>query len=267
MAILEVNKETCTKCGNCAAVCPTGIIYFREGTYPRLMPGKSESCLRCGHCVTVCPAGSLSHVDIPVENCPEIDRRVRVNLLQAEQLIKARRSIRTFQEKEVAGEDIEKLIDTARYAPTGHNNQGVRWLVINGREKVRRLSAIGADWMRWVVSNNPQMAPMLEGPLKRMEAGVDAFLRDAPALVITYKENMTSDCIIALSYFDLAVNCLGLGCCWAGYLMIAAATFQPMKDALNLPQGCQIGGCLMVGYPRYRYRRIPVRKPPAITWR
>ena len=37
--------------------------------------------------------------------------------------------------------------------------------------------------------------------------------------------------------------------------------------ALALPAGHQLGGAMMVGEPRYRYHRFPLREEPEITWR
>ena len=270
MALLEVNKETCTKCGSCAGVCPGGIILFFEDKYPRPVSAADEFCLRCGHCVGVCPTGSLTHQDIPVEQCPAIEEFLQVTFEQCAQLIKSRRSIRAYQDKPVPREEITRLIDIARYAPTGHNNQEVRWLVVDDKDKLRQFEEIGHDWMRDIISKNPQMAAMFEGVLKRMEAGRPDFIRGAPALVIAHAEkNMpmaSIDSSIALGYFDLAANAGGLGCCWAGFFMMAANTFPALKEAVALPEDQQVYGALMLGYPKYRHQRIPVRNPARITW-
>ncbi len=235
------------------------------------MPKADENCARCGHCVAVCPSGSLTHREIPVGQCPLLDESLKVTSGQCTQLIKGRRSIRVYKDKKVPREEIERVIEVARYAPTGHNSQAVQWLVIDDEGEVRRLSEIGADWMRWVVKNNPQLAPMVEGALQRQESGIDVFLRGAPAVVIAFSEQSNPvaymDCIIALSYFDLAANTMGLGCCWAGYFIFAATSFPPMMEALSLPEGHTLYGSLMVGYPKYSYQRIPLRKPANITWR
>jgi len=270
MALLEVNKKICTQCGICAAACPGGIIYFKEKSYPRLLPGTDPFCLRCGHCVAVCPSGSLEHDEIPLAKCPRIDSSLDINFEQCAQLIKGRRSVREFKEKNVPAKEIKRVIDVARYAPTGHNNQEVQWLVINDRKTVQRLAAIGTDWFRWSIKNNPALAPMLEGALKQQGAGNDVFLRHAPALVIAFAEKHNPiaaiDCVIAISYFDLAAVSAGLGCCWAGFLQMAATSFPPMIKAMALPEGCAPFGSLMVGYPRLRYRLVPARQPARIIW-
>ncbi len=71
----------------------------------------------------------------------------------------------------------------------------------------------------------------------------------------------------ALSYLDLAANSLGLATCWAGYVYIMANTFTPVKEALALPEDHAAYGCVMLGYNKFKYYRIPCRKVPSIIWR
>ena len=270
MALLEINKETCTKCGTCAAICPDGIILFFEGKYPRPIPDVEQFCMRCGHCVAVCPTGSITHAEMPPEQCPPIENSLKITIEQCTQLIKGRRSIRKYQDKMVPRELITRLIDVARFAPSGHNVQEIQWLVIDDKEKLQRFEEIGLDWMRHLVKKSPAVGLMLEGVIKRMEAGGKDFIRGAPALVITYAEKnhfmAPIDAPIALGYFDLAANAAGLGCCWAGYFMMSSNTYPDLVEAVALPEDQQVYGALMLGYPEYRYTRIPVRNPAGITW-
>jgi nitroreductase len=74
-------------------------------------------------------------------------------------------------------------------------------------------------------------------------------------------------CIIALTYLELAATAHGLGACWAGYFNAAATVYPPMMEALALPKDHQSFGTLMVGYPKYHYQRLPLRKEPKISWR
>jgi nitroreductase len=271
MALLKINKKTCNQCGTCAAICSPGIIYSRRNSCPRSLPHSDETCLRCGHCIAMCPSGSLKHDELPMEQCPHIDRDLDISFEQCAQLIKSRRSVREFKDKKVPVEEIKRIIDVARYAPTAGNNQGVQWLVINDAAGIKNLSGIGTEWLRWAIKNDPASASKLERVLQRQEGGVDAFLCGAPAIVVAFAEKnnplTTIDCSIALAYFDLAAFRAGLGCCWAGFFMAACATFPPMVAALALPEGCAPYGGLMVGYPSYKYLRIPPRKTARIIYR
>jgi nitroreductase/Pyruvate/2-oxoacid:ferredoxin oxidoreductase delta subunit len=267
MTLITVNKDTCTRCALCTTQC--NMIIGKEGSYPRQLPGTDEFCMRCGHCVAVCPTGALTHKEMP--DNPKIEKSLGVSFERCAQLIRGRRSIRNYKDKAVPKEEIERIIDVARYAPTGHNAQDVRWLVISDRDYMDKVRAIGWEWLRWVMKNNPQMAQMFAGVVEMLDRGKDMFLQGAPAAVVAYgtKDNpmCATDCAIALSYFDLAAQSAGLGCCWAGFFYISAASYPPMVKAIALPEGCTPYGALMVGYPVYSYQRIPARKPADIVYR
>jgi nitroreductase/NAD-dependent dihydropyrimidine dehydrogenase PreA subunit len=268
---IRIDEAACIQCGACAAVCPGGLLLFREGSYPRPVPRAEVGCLRCGHCAAACPSDALVHREISLEECPPIDRQLGITPEQCEMLIKGRRSIRAYQDKLVPREVIRRLIDTARYAPTGHNAQEIEWLVVDDPQELRRLEIIGGEWLRSVIRDQPQMAAAMnmEVLVKKHEKNPTTFLRGAPALVVVHAPSSPMAVIdgsIALSYFDLFANSLGLGCCWAGFIYIMAVGFQPMKDALALPEGRVAGGCMLLGYPAVRYHRVPVRRQPKISW-
>jgi nitroreductase/NAD-dependent dihydropyrimidine dehydrogenase PreA subunit len=271
MALFEVEKDTCTKCGACAAVCPGGIIDFPKDEFPHLIPKGEAFCIRCGHCVAVCPTQSVMHRECPVDQCPKIEKALNINFKHGAQLIKGRRSIRVYQDKPVSREIIAQLIDTARYGPTGGNSQGVQWLVFDNKDQMKRFSEIGLEWMRAASKMNTPTTAKLANMIKYHEAGRDGFLRGAPVLVLALGEKsnpaVVNSCTIALSYFDLAASSMGLGCMWAGFFMFASSSFPSMLKELALPEGLQSCGAMTLGYPKYQCQRIPVRKPARIIWR
>jgi hypothetical protein len=40
-----------------------------------------------------------------------------------------------------------------------------------------------------------------------------------------------------------------------------------MQKALALPEDHISFGAMMIGYPKYKYHRLPLRKEPQIIWR
>jgi nitroreductase len=74
------------------------------------------------------------------------------------------------------------------------------------------------------------------------------------------------DSATALAFLDLSAKSMGLGCCWAGFAYVMANGFPPIKELLALPEGHAAYGCMLLGYPRFNYHRIPLRNPPRITW-
>lgn len=271
MAFLEINQSTCSKCGACAEVCPSGLINFEKKEFPRAVEDIEKHCIRCGHCVAVCPTDSIIHREMPLEKCPPLKSFPGISYEQCNALIRGRRSIREFLDKPVPQEIIEKLIDSARYAPTGGNSQEVHWMVFNGKDEMSRLAEIGDGWIRAAANTSPAVAARMEKLLKLKESGRDGFLRGAPSLIVAYAPKTNPGGVanspIALGYLELLANCMGLGGCWAGFFMFAAGSFPPMIKAINLPEGQQVCGAIMLGYPKYHYVRVPARKPAKITWK
>lgn len=273
MNLIEINEQTCNRDGICAAVCPAGIISFSRDTLPAPVDGADELCIGCGHCVAVCPTASLAHRDMPVEKCPPVNPDLLPTAGQCEHFFRARRSIRVYRDKPVDRDTIARLIEIARYAPTGHNSQCVEWTVLGGRQELHHLGGIVIDWMRWMIENMPETAASLhmDRTVARWESGKDVVFRGAPMLIMAHADKdlrpAPAACTIALAYLELAATTMDLGCCWAGYFMAAAANFAPMQEALELPAGHQCFGAMMIGHPRFAYHRLPLRNEPRITWR
>ena len=124
-----------------------------------------------------------------------------------------------------------------------------------------------------MLENKPEVAGImnLANSVKGWEKGRDVIFRNAPEVIMAHalKEDgrAVSSSTIALAYLELAATGMGLGCCWAGYFQFAATSFQPMIDALRLPEGHQCMGAMMVGYSKFKYYRLPLRKEPEIIWR
>ena len=273
MSLFEVNTETCNKDGICAAVCPAGIIEMQKDGYPAPTAEAESLCIRCGHCVAACPTASLSHRETPTETCTPIQKEQQLSLEQCEQFLRARRSIRTYKKETVPQEELLQLIKLASYAPSGHNSQTVEWLVLGKSDELHHLAGITIDWMRWMLVNMSEMAlaQHMDRTVRLWEEGKDVILRNAPVVLIAHAAQddpiALSSSTIALSHLELAATAMGLGCCWAGYFYIAAINFPPMVEALPLPEGHKCMGSMMVGYPKFKYHRLPLRNSPEVTWR
>lgn len=270
---INVDTNSCKRDGICAAVCPMSIIELPEGAAaPTLVAGLEELCIKCGHCVAVCPHGALSLDEMPAADCPPLQAALAIDRAQAEQFFRSRRSIRTYLDKAVEREKLARLIDMAHYAPTGTNSQQVQWLVINAREQLHSLAGMIIDMVRYLIKEGHPLAKAyrLERSVAAWEAGRDPVLRGAPALVIAHAPKAYPlaqvDCTAALTFLDLAAPTLGLGCCWAGFFMMAASQWPPLQRALDLPAEHACCGALMIGYPRYAYHRLPLRRTATVSW-
>jgi nitroreductase/NAD-dependent dihydropyrimidine dehydrogenase PreA subunit len=274
MSLLIVDEEKCKQDGVCVAECPMGIIELTDKTsFPTSTEDADELCINCGHCVAVCPHGAMSHRSMIPGQCPTVKKDQLLAPEQVEHFLRSRRSIRNYRAQPVEREVITQIIDIARFAPSGHNRQPVRWRIIYDSKEVRRLAEIVIDWMRDILKKGEPLAQALhmDRIVAAWESGVERICRGAPHVIIAHapEEERTAPaaCTIALTYLELAAPSFGLGACWAGYFSAAANFWPPMKEALDLPEGHITFGAMMVGYPKYKYQRLPVRNETTITWR
>ncbi|MCP3953689.1 MAG: 4Fe-4S dicluster domain-containing protein [Desulfobacterales bacterium] len=274
MGLINIDETRCKRDGLCAADCPTAVIHFKDKqSYPAVVPGGEQMCLRCGHCVAVCPHGALSHAEVPLAECPPIRKEAAVSPEQAVQFLRGRRSVRSFKDKPVERETLQKLIEIARYAPTASNAQLLEWVVINDPEKIHALAEMTIGWMRKVLEKDPQpaSAPYMPILVGAWDMGFDAVLREAPGLVVAMAPradaNGMVDLTLALSYLELAAPSLGLGTCWAGLLQGALLSEKPLRQAVGIPEGHPHHYPMMIGYAKTRYYRLPERKAPRISWK
>lgn len=274
MRLLSIDQQLCRQDGICSAVCPVQIITpARDSQYPAMVPNGAKWCLRCGHCVAVCPHEAIRHHDMPIEEFKVIDPEAMPTANQIIHFMRSRRSIRNYKSEPLAHETLAALIDVARYAPSGHNRQPVRWTVIQDAGDVHRMAGLVADWMQNRIDAQDPLAAALhmEHVVRAWRAGADRICRNAPHLIVTSadKTDRTAPAAatIALTYLELTAHAVGAGTCWAGYFNLAANLWPPLQEALALPAGEISLGVMMVGRPRYRYQRLAARRTPTVRWR
>jgi nitroreductase len=146
-------------------------------------------------------------------------------------------------------------------------------LIIENKAEVRRLSGLVVDWMRMTIKEAPTLANAFhfDRVVALWDGGKDPICRNAPHLIIAHAAENSRlaqvDCILALAYAELIAPLLDLGATWAGYMMTATIFYPPLMEALKLPEGHKCFGVMMVGYPKLKFVRMPLRNPPAVAWR
>lgn len=272
MSFLVIDSEKCNKDGICADVCPLKIITMGDSG-PALVNGTEELCIGCGHCVAVCPKGALGIPKMAPEDCLAVENKYLVNADQAEHFLRYRRSIRNFKDKTVDRKTLADVIRIASHAPSGHNTQPLMWQVVYEKDQVKRIGGLTIDWMRHMLKENETFAKQMHLDLvvAGWEAGLDTINRDAPHVILVNglkDDPMARDVNfhIGLTYFDLALQSVGLGGCWNGFLHYAVLNWPPFREALELADDVTNFGAMMLGYPKYKFQRMPPRNEPKITW-
>ncbi|MDY6909281.1 MAG: nitroreductase family protein [Thermodesulfobacteriota bacterium] len=272
MSLIRVDEQKCNRTGACAAVCPVGILEFDPESGPAVIRGGAQFCIACGHCVAVCPHGALDNVRAPLKDQQPLPAFPVVDPETAFLFLRSRRSIRNYRPERVPRERITRLLEAARYAPSGHNFQGLGFIVLEGRKDIEAVSAMVADWMRGEVAAGSELSRRYHfaDVVRACEEGHDRILRGAPHLVVATAavENPAAQITtsLALEYVELYAAALGLGTCWAGYVNMFSLQSPRMAQFLNIPEDRAITGNMMVGIPEFRYHRLPERDPLEVSW-
>lgn len=257
---LRIDYGICTTCGVCVNVCPANIIQRDADASPIVHPG--PECISCGHCIAFCPSGAMS-LETGSEPAGIADP---VTLARH---LKTRRSIRVWKDTPVTNEECEELIRITGHAPSGCNIHPVKWVVVNDPAKVKAFVAASAELLRNVPKED-HMYGLAAGLLRKLDAGNDAVCRNAPALLIAVtdpKEDLgLVDSVVSLTYADIYAPSIGLGTCWAGFVMILLGVFPPLHKILGIPDGYKPQFALLAGHPKYTFKHIPPRDMPEIFW-
>ncbi len=263
-----VDSKNCTRCGECVKDCPVGIIALEERG-PELIADKAKLCLKCQHCLAICPTAAISVLGrTPADSLPLVGYMPSTE--QVETLIRGRRSVRRFTPEPVAGEIINRLVRTAAHAPTGRNNLGVLFTVVEDQATMKQLREETLVGIREAVDAEhlPKGLEFFAGIVKAWDRGIDVIFRDAPHLLIvsTPKAGPTpvADGYIALCTFELMASSLGLGTLWNGFANWALVDIAPQVGAkLGVPESHQLVYTMLFGQPAVQYHRTVQRDQDA----
>jgi nitroreductase/NAD-dependent dihydropyrimidine dehydrogenase PreA subunit len=292
---IRIDSDRCKKDGMCAVVCPKGIFVQRERlTMPDLVD--EEACIACGHCLAACPQNAIQHSEFPSTATRAIQFEKVPTPDQVLELLKSRRSIRAFRDKPLGKETIEKIIDGARFAPSGHNSQSTEYLVVQDSTVLHQVSATVIEYLKFEIKRfaNPLFRnlallgnresaesglheiPGFKRMVQRFESGGDPILNGAPALLAFHGKRTVgyadANAQLALQNASLVAHSLGIGHFYTGWVLapcrapMARAWNRCMPSLIGVPPGNELYGALALGYPIPKFTNMIERKPPQIRW-
>jgi nitroreductase len=241
-----------------------------EGDFPSIVPEKEANCYKCQHCLAICPTGAVSILGLkPTDSRPLFGGYPDPDRLET--LIKGRRSVRRYKDENLDPQLLQRLLEVAWYAPTGMNSRNVMFTVVDDRMKLAGLrSEVMAGLGRLVRENRlpDEMAFFADFVRLWEEKQVDILFRGAPHLLIASAPlngaSPVPDCLIALSYFELFAQSLGVGTVWNGLVKWAISSLLPeTRQRLGIPDDHVIGYMMMFGKPAVHFART-VQHGPAI---
>jgi nitroreductase/NAD-dependent dihydropyrimidine dehydrogenase PreA subunit len=290
---ITIDTDLCKKDGLCAMTCPVAVLQQDEkATIPIIATDHLGSCFGCGQCVSVCPQGAISHSNYPEGTLTPIQSDMVPSYDQVLELFRSRRSKRAYKKKAVEKEVIEKVLEAARFAPSGHNEQSTEYVVIQDEEIIHEIgnltaaglkklavpfkNFIGRMMMRQIVGSRGaaylgELAPEFDKLASLYRAGTDIILHEPPVLLLFCADSVggtfaNTNANIALHNAALAAEALGLGCFYTGFVVIVSERDDSIAKLVGLPETHKIYGALAMGYPQIKFRKWPERNPAKVTW-
>jgi nitroreductase len=166
------------------------------------------------------------------------------------ELLKSRRSIRDFQDKEVPLKIVEEILQESTFAPSASNGQPCRFSIVNCKNTIKALSDeskenLLEDYAKNKTSLNPAYVDVLK------DANFNVFYNAPCVIFIIGSSSVRSldvDCALAASYMMFSAVERGLGTCW---INLGSQIRDPqLKAVLGIPDGCRIVAPIIIGYPK-----------------
>jgi len=102
------------------------------------------------------------------------------------------------------------------------------------------------------------------------QKGEDSITRGAQAMLLFHadkeSESHTEDLYIDVAYGLLAAHALGLGASAINLVPPAIERVKELRKIFRIPNVNEVLGCIILGYPKYRFKRGIKRELKSITW-
>jgi nitroreductase len=151
--------------------------------------------------------------------------------------IMKRRTIRKFEQKEVKKDDLEKLVDCARVAATGANQQPLKFAVITNKDMLKKIYPL-TKWAGALADGAPKEN---ERPAAYIAVLGDTAIRPNGAFEVEAGAAVTTMMLEAVE--------MGLASCWLG-----AIARDEIKKLLGINENLNVLYLLAVGYPMQKSR-------------
>ena len=157
------------------------------------------------------------------------------------EVVRKRRSYRTFKSEMPETEKINRILEAARLAPTWANMQGVHYIIVKEPDNVLKLwEAIG------------QRAKFTEAPMFIVGVIAESGSGTNPNGV----KYFPLDVGICFEHLILAATAEGLATCWIGWF-----NEERVKNVLNIPKRYRVLAITPLGYPTVEKEEVSERKP------
>jgi len=161
--------------------------------------------------------------------------------LEFYEVVRTRRSIRSFRPDLVREDALNRVLEAVRIAPSGSNRQPWKFILVRNDGLKRRLAKACGNQMF-----------IAEAPIVVVACGSDihynrgGYMGDMSMLV---------DMSIAVTHLILAARAEGLGTCWIG-----SFDNKAVKGILEIPDDVNVVAVTPLGYPMQGFSEPGTRK-------
>lgn len=245
---ITIDQSKCIGCGLCAKTCVAHNIEVKEHKAKTVW----KDCVMCGQCTAVCPTEAVSISGYDTEPMAK-KREERLHPQDVLDVIRFRRSIRKFENKSIAREVVDQVLEAGRLTHTAKNRQDVSFVVLDQeKDKVEQMA------VRLFRKIKP-FASLISPMVSRHQIDPHFFFFEAPIAIVILAKDKTNG-ILAAQNMEFVAEANGLGVLFSGFFTMAANASWNIKKAIHMPKGKHAAMTLVLGYPAVKYLRSAPRE-------
>ncbi len=192
------------------------------------------------------------------------------------ELAHARRSVRRYKPDPVKDEDIEKILEAARWAMSGANGQPWEFIVVKDKDTRAKIFDLYRGHRRFVDLHERTRIEAIRQPIiGALDEGYPMF-QDAPVIIVVAGDIRTLQATVLIAYvagserevfhmnmanattmIHLAAASLGLGTQWVSTTIHFE---EGLKKLLGIPHEYKVPQIVPLGYPDYTPHGVWRRK-------
>ena len=166
--------------------------------------------------------------------------------------IKMRRSTRKFKKEQIPDTELEAILESGRFAPSGGNSQSSHLIVIQNNQVLQELTGlVEQEFAKMELQE--EMYKSIQASIRASQKGGYQFSYNAPTLVVVANRkgygNAMADSACLLENMMLAAEALKLGSCWINQLhwLDENANIRAFLQRLGLGEDETVCGTLALG--------------------
>jgi nitroreductase/Pyruvate/2-oxoacid:ferredoxin oxidoreductase delta subunit len=288
-----IKEENCDGCNLCLVICPEKVIKNPEKKKYEFDQDKLHLCIKCGHCMAICPTKALHIEGLNYEkDFFELPKHTWDGE-SFHNFVASRRSVRVYKDKPVPLELLEKILEMISMAPMGFTPHKIEVTVVKDKANIEKAVPLMVKFyenmqkwmknpaMRFIIKKNSglegftaikdHVIPKMKANLSLMKnSKEDIITRNAPAMLLFHAkpeaEVHSEDIFIELTYGLLAAHSLGLGAAAIDLIPPAIQRTEELRKMFAIPDKNEVLAAMILGYPKYHFRRGIKRKLANVTW-